>query len=567
MKSSYRVIHIISCVVSRGDNRIFKSLTKFRAHFAALAILVLVSGANAGTVVQKGDTLWRIATRELGSGHRWREIVEINRLSKPYTIQTGQLLRLPGEALTSFPDQDYDIFLNEIIEDVPRDEEFIAVAEPEFLSTSGMAKGGNETNDINVTVSSSSLSQTSTAYPSAELMGHAKVPQSLADISERADGIPVGLETLVQIALERNLPLLAGRITTKASSTGIQLARAAFDPTYSASVTRKNDRQTAALVPPPSVTSTTTYQNKITGTFTNSTQYTLQLDTIRTLGTPQTTAFRSNYDNTYTLSLTQPLLKGLGKSIAYADVEVAQLTADASRETLEALVESTISSVENAYWTLYQAEASEQVSRNSREIAKQLLYRNSELFKRGLTAEVDVITSEQGLAQREVSMTGATQTRLDAMEALLFTVYGQSAIDELRNKHTFIRTTNVVIASPEIPSLNTAIDQSLSVRNDVAKADQDLKSALISARVTRNALLPNLDLTGSITQGGNSPSLRYNYNKNLGEVDEQIWTAGVVFSVPIGNNTAQANDEKALLNVESKRIAFETTQNAVRQEV
>ena len=47
--------------------------------------------------VQKGDSLWRIAAKELGSGRRWQEIYELNRgvISNPSLIFVGQKLKLP----------------------------------------------------------------------------------------------------------------------------------------------------------------------------------------------------------------------------------------------------------------------------------------------------------------------------------------------------------------------------------------------------------------------------------------------------------------------------------------
>ena len=47
--------------------------------------------ASAGRVyvVQEGDSLWRIADRELGDGHRWREIFAANQGRR---MRDGQLL-------------------------------------------------------------------------------------------------------------------------------------------------------------------------------------------------------------------------------------------------------------------------------------------------------------------------------------------------------------------------------------------------------------------------------------------------------------------------------------------
>lgn len=45
--------------------------------------------------VQKGDTLWSIATRFYGSGHRWVDIARHNRISRADRIIEGTVLKLP----------------------------------------------------------------------------------------------------------------------------------------------------------------------------------------------------------------------------------------------------------------------------------------------------------------------------------------------------------------------------------------------------------------------------------------------------------------------------------------
>ena len=46
-------------------------------------------------VVQKGDTLWRIATRLLGNGQRYRDIMAANPGIEPTKLQVGQRLTIP----------------------------------------------------------------------------------------------------------------------------------------------------------------------------------------------------------------------------------------------------------------------------------------------------------------------------------------------------------------------------------------------------------------------------------------------------------------------------------------
>ncbi|MBR4870107.1 MAG: LysM peptidoglycan-binding domain-containing protein, partial [Oscillospiraceae bacterium] len=72
--------------------------------WTAVDNLTIVSGGSTTTetkqqrtyTVKSGDTLWGIAKKELGSGARYTEIVQVNGL-KTTTIYSGQKLKLPGK--------------------------------------------------------------------------------------------------------------------------------------------------------------------------------------------------------------------------------------------------------------------------------------------------------------------------------------------------------------------------------------------------------------------------------------------------------------------------------------
>ena len=55
---------------------------------------VAVTPSARSVTVAKGDSLWRIARRELGQGIRYSELAADNRVSAPYIIQPGQSLQV-----------------------------------------------------------------------------------------------------------------------------------------------------------------------------------------------------------------------------------------------------------------------------------------------------------------------------------------------------------------------------------------------------------------------------------------------------------------------------------------
>ncbi len=61
------------------------------------AVAAKKTGGPRTHVVKEGESLWKIAKQELGSGARWKEIYEANRdvLSTPDAVHSGLKLRIP----------------------------------------------------------------------------------------------------------------------------------------------------------------------------------------------------------------------------------------------------------------------------------------------------------------------------------------------------------------------------------------------------------------------------------------------------------------------------------------
>ncbi|MGG2477237.1 LysM peptidoglycan-binding domain-containing protein, partial [Rhizobium sp. BR5] len=48
-------------------------------------------------VVEKGDSLWKIAAEKYGDGALWSRIAEANTLKRPNHIEIGEELELPAQ--------------------------------------------------------------------------------------------------------------------------------------------------------------------------------------------------------------------------------------------------------------------------------------------------------------------------------------------------------------------------------------------------------------------------------------------------------------------------------------
>jgi len=84
-------------------------------------------------------------------------------------------------------------------------------------------------------------------------------------------------------------------------------------------------------------------------------------------------------NSTLSFTLAQPLLRGRGRSLAQAPVNLASLAAESARARLGRTSEQTIAAVENDYWSLGLADAIERISRDSYQRARELMARNEKM--------------------------------------------------------------------------------------------------------------------------------------------------------------------------------------------
>ena len=59
------------------------------------------ASSDTYTVVS-GDSLWKIASKQLGNGNRWTEIYDLNKdtIKSPSVIFVGQILKMPLTAVS-----------------------------------------------------------------------------------------------------------------------------------------------------------------------------------------------------------------------------------------------------------------------------------------------------------------------------------------------------------------------------------------------------------------------------------------------------------------------------------
>ena len=240
-----------------------------------------------------------------------------------------------------------------------------------------------------------------------------------------------------------------------------------------------------------------------------------------------------DYNNEYTgnlkLTLTQPLLKGRGRSATEARINVAAIQSDVDFGKFEQRMMELIGVTIQVYWRLYGAQQISQAWESSLKIAEESIDDLELRYSGGKVAETELLEARSGIHQRRTELINA-QSKVVEAKSQLFTLLNLQ----------YAQWSTVKLYAPELSS------QTRSSLRDVdyfvARAKEawpEYKNArrLVEKERTQvayadNQSLPQLDFLGSV--GTNSLDRKY-----PGSFDHMVddkflsWSVGIKFSMPL----------------------------------
>ncbi|RYD67309.1 MAG: TolC family protein, partial [Verrucomicrobiaceae bacterium] len=230
-----------------------------------------------------------------------------------------------------------------------------------------------------------------------------------------------------------------------------------------------------------------------------------------------------------------PLLRGFGTDVNLAQIRIARTRVESSEWDLRRQVIDVITQIEYAYNDLHTAFLRQRVSEKAQQLARQLMEDNRKRVEIGTMTPLDITTARADVAAREEAVILARREVLDNQNVLKRLV-----TDDIRH----LLALRIEIAPPPSPivrpDVESGIANALELRPEYRQAILELQRQNIGVKLRKNETLPRLDLVGSLNLLGFDNDFATSVSR-IGRRDATSWSAGAVFSVPIGNNTARGN--------------------------
>ena len=367
----------------------------------------------------------------------------------------------------------------------------------------------------------------------------------------------LSLEEAIQIALENNLDIRVEQLAPEIAREDITNAEADFDSTVSAGSSytmNETSSDTAA-------DGIANAEIGIGKKFESGGSYELGFES--THSEFDATDVDSSNDNTLSLTLTHPLLKGRGKDINTADIVIAEKNREISVSELRATVINVISQVQETYWDLVLARGVLEADRYSLQLAYDQIKINQAQVDVGTLPPIDILQAKATAASREVTIISDEQSVRDTEDELK-RLLNFSTDDSVW--YAALIPSDEPISTQQPVSLEENIRLALENREELAQLRKSLEVQGISVNVAENELLPELNIEGSFGLTGESDSWGDSFS-NLSDFDTYGVTVGLSFSYPFGNRAAKSSYNKARLEFEQTTLSIQNLEQQVMTEV
>lgn len=374
-----------------------------------------------------------------------------------------------------------------------------------------------------------------------------------------ADGeIPISVDAAVRMAIENNLGLRVETYNPAIAETAILRAGAIYNPKLVALVDHRGEA--LRLVPDTSLVERDRYfdadvsldQLLATGATASLSSRTLWSRQTPGSDSPQTV------EPELSLSLSQPLLSGLGREVTERDITVASYAKDSALAAWRTAALTVAANTRDAYFALVAAHEDLATREASLALARRIQAENEARVRAGVLASIELLDSEFGVAGRERDVLEARNTVRQQADKLRVVIHypGSGTLSA-----AIPGSEEPVEASPE-----QAIATALRMRPDLRAARLSLLSLEFQEKVARNLALPSLSVTGIAGLRG----LGTGYGdaaSDLAKADTPFWSIGLGFSYPLGNDAARADEAEARLKARQAQAQIRSLTESIGLEI
>lgn len=382
--------------------------------------------------------------------------------------------------------------------------------------------------------------------------------------------VPLGLDRFRQDLLQNNLQLQVARLGPEIAATRVGAEFGRLDATLRASVSAVQELEDASSNNRPTEALESRYTGGEMGlSLPLATGGSIDLgadlysyETVYLDGERRIDPSEKAYPTNLSATITLPLLEGAGYDANLGPIAVAAIDERISVVDLRNLLTNLLSSSEQVYWQLVRSWRAMEIQSTILDLALQTVADIEALASGGVLPAFEQDRARLTVSQRRAAV---IQADFDLRRAM-------RAVKVLVNRPDVPLDAGVVVQpSSKVDTRGLVLDRArlaevaLENRSELLRADLALRQDEVRLAMARRALLPRLDLQGSIGGLGIEENATDSIERLLDGEFPPSWSVGLSFSVPLGNRTARSDLAAAQIarsrtEVQSRQIQLDVVQ-------
>jgi outer membrane protein TolC len=205
------------------------------------------------------------------------------------------------------------------------------------------------------------------------------------------------------------------------------------------------------------------------------------------------------FPTTLAFSITQPLFRNLKFDDNRRQIQIAKKNISISDEQFRQRVIEVTTQAVNAYWELVYAYRNFQIQMEAVDLARRQVESNQRQAEQGILAPIDIVEAETLLDTYEQSVYSAQQA-LTRAENVVKTLMLQNRTAALWSS-ALIPTTPLSL-TPPMSEFSAAVDEALRTRPEIAQAQLSLDVNQNNTRFFKEQTKPQVDFTATFSSAG-----------------------------------------------------------------
>src|SRR5712692_1862775 len=420
-----------------------------------------------------------------------------------------------------------------------------------------------------------------------------RIPEPVLTNSPRVDQLihdgklELTLQDAVELALENSMDIAVSRYNPWFADTDILQTQAGGQPF---GITGAEIRQSFANVPflnyDPTITSQISYDDRITpvnnpfisGTGTQATAATLAWNNTRSSSGSTFNFFNPDVTSALVVTLQQQLLNGFGRFINRRNIMIAKNNRKLADYVFEAQAITTVTGTITAYWGLVFARANVEVQQQAVATSQRLYGDNKKQLEIGTMAPLDVTRAEAQLATDQQNLIIAQTAKLQDEQILKNAISKDPLAANFINVELIPTDKATPPEATEAPSFEESIKEAFQKRPELLEQQINITNAGIDARATGIALRPTATLFAQYTSqglagvssipsttGGPPTITQQGFTTAQSQVFQNKfpdYLVGVNVQIPIRNRSAQATNQRSILQLRQIEAQMQQLKNA-----